>query len=211
MSRQPPREAWTIDQLNSELTINLGLAINHSTHESYSSTLTSYLTFCCLHGFDIEPTQCTLVYYVTFQSSHINPKSINSYLSGICNQLELHFPDVQNICKSPMVSWALKGTKQRYRRTTTHKLPLTIDNLDTIFNALGTNPSYDNILFVTQFFTGFGNLLHLGELCWPDRVALCDYRKVTMRHTVKRFDNYFSLSLPTHKGNAFFEGNCLII
>ena len=93
-----------IDQLNSELVINLGLAIDHSTHESCSSTLTSYLTFCRLHRFDIEPMQQTLTYYITFQSSHIDPKSIDSYLPGICNQLESHFPDVQNVRKSPMVS-----------------------------------------------------------------------------------------------------------
>ena len=101
MSRQPPQEAWTINWLNSELMINLGLAINHSTHKNYSSMLTSYLTFCCLHGFDIEPTQCTLAYYITFQSSYINPKSVDSYLSSICNQLELHFPTIQNVHKYP--------------------------------------------------------------------------------------------------------------
>ena len=142
--------------------------------------LTSYLTFCCLHEFDIEPTQCTLAYYITFPSSHINPKSVNSYLSGICNQLELHFPDVWNVHKSPMVSQALKGAKQWYGRTTTHKLPLTIDNIDTIFNTLDTNPSHDNILFTTQLFTGFEDLLRLGELCWPNKVALHNYCKVTM-------------------------------
>ena len=125
MSRQPLREAWTIDQLNSKLAISLGLAINHSTYESYSSALNSYLTFCCLHGFNIEPTQRTLAYYVTFQSSYINPKSVDSYLSGICNQLESHFPDIRNVCKSPMVSQALKGVKHRFGRTTTCKLPLT--------------------------------------------------------------------------------------
>ena len=84
MSRHPPQEAWTIDWLNSELMINLGLAINHSTHESYSSTLTLYHTFCHLHGFDIEPTQCTLAYYVTFQSSYINPNPLTViYLASV--------------------------------------------------------------------------------------------------------------------------------
>ena len=57
----------------------------------------------------------------------------------------------------------------------------------------------------------FENLLRLGELCWPDKMALHDYRKVTMRHTVEMFSNYISLFLPVHKGDAFFEGNRLII
>ena len=102
MSRQPLQEAWTIDWLNSELAINLGLAIGCSTHESYVSAPNSYITFCHIHGFKIEPSQQTLAYYVTFQSSHINPRSIDSYLSGVCNQLESHFPDVWNTHKSPM-------------------------------------------------------------------------------------------------------------
>ena len=55
MSRQPHWEAWMIDWLNSELAINLGLAIDWSTHESYSSALNLYITFCQLHGFDIKP------------------------------------------------------------------------------------------------------------------------------------------------------------
>ena len=85
MSRQPVREAWTMQQLNSKLAINLGLAIDRATHDTYSSALNSYLTFCRLHNIDIEPTQRTLALFVTFQSAHINPKSVDSYLSGIAN------------------------------------------------------------------------------------------------------------------------------
>ena len=207
MSRQLHREAWTIDRLNTKLAINLGLAIDRSTHESYSSALNSYITFCHLHNFNIKPTQCTLAYYVTFQSLHIDPKSADSYLSGICNQLESHFPEAQNACKSPMVSCALKGVKRRFRQATTRKLPLTANNLDTVYHALGDHPQHDNILFATQLFTGFENLLRLGELCWPDKVTLCDYCMVTMCHMVEVFDDYISLFLPAHKGDAFFEGN----
>ena len=83
-----------MQRLNSELAINLGLAIDHATHDNYSSALNSYLTFCRLHDIDIEPTQRTLALFVTFQSAHINPKSVDTYLSGIANQLESHFPEV---------------------------------------------------------------------------------------------------------------------
>ena len=84
-SRQPVREAWTLERLNTELTINLGMAIDQSTHYNDTSALNSYITFCRLHGFDIEPTQRTLALYVTFQSTYINPKSVDTYLSGISN------------------------------------------------------------------------------------------------------------------------------
>jgi hypothetical protein len=77
-SRQPIQEAWTLKRLNAELTINLGMAIDRSTHSSYTSALNSYITFCRLHGFDIEPSQCTLTLYVTFQCTYINPKSVHN-------------------------------------------------------------------------------------------------------------------------------------
>ena len=114
VSRQPIRTAWTMERLNAELTINLGMAINRATHNSYFSALNSYLTFCRLHSIDIEPTEQTLTLYLTFQCTYINPKSVNSYLSGITNQLESHFPNVRVAHKSTLVSRALQEEKQRF-------------------------------------------------------------------------------------------------
>ena len=110
-----------------------------------------------------------------------------------------------------MVSHALKGVKCHFGWATTHKLPLATNNLDTVYYALGDHAQDDDILFATQLFTRFKNLLCLGELCWPDKLTLLDYRTVTMHHTVEVFDNYIGLFLPAHKGDAFFEGNCIII
>ena len=93
-SRQPAHTAWTMERLNAELTINLGMVINRTTHDSYSSALNSYLTFCRLHNINIEPTEQTLTLYLTFQSMYINPKLVDSYLSGIGNQLESHFQNI---------------------------------------------------------------------------------------------------------------------
>ena len=93
-SRQPVRIAWTMEHLNTELTINLGMAINRATHNSYSSALNLYLTFCRLHNINIEPTERTLALHLTFQCTYIKPKSVDSYLSGIANQLESHFPNI---------------------------------------------------------------------------------------------------------------------
>ena len=45
-------------------------------------------------------------------------------------------------------------------------LPLTHDNLITVFNAYQTHPSHDDLLFITQSLTGFDCLMHLGELTW---------------------------------------------
>ena len=210
-SKQPIREAWTMERLNSKLTINLGMAIDRSTHSTYTSALNSYITFCCLHGFDIEPTQRTLALYVTFQSTYINPKSVDSYLSGISNQLETHFPDVRNTRKSALVSCALQGAKRCFGVPTHHKLPLTSANLLTVQEHYGHNPTHDDRLFLAQLFTGTDCLMRLSELTWPDQLALQDYCKVMMRHSVQHLPNALSFWLPGHKSDQFFEGNHLFI
>jgi hypothetical protein len=53
--------------------------------------------------------------------------------------------------------------------------------------------------------------MRLAELTWPDKLALRDYRKVTMRHSVEQLDNSFSFWLPGHKADQYFEGNRLFI
>jgi hypothetical protein len=200
-----------MERLNSELTINLGMAIDRSTHSTYTSALNSYITFCRLHGFDIEPTQRTLALYVTFQSTYINPKSVDSYLSGIANQLETHFPDVRNARKSALVSRALQGAKRRFGVPTHRKLPLTSANLLKVQEHYGQNPTHDDRLFLAQLFTGTNCLMRLSELTWPDQHALQDYRKVTMRHSVQHLPDALSFWLPGHKSDQFFEGNRLFI
>jgi hypothetical protein len=210
-SRQPNREAWTLERLNAELTINLGMAIDRSTQASYSSALNSYLTFCRLHGFDIEPTQRTLALYITFQCSHINPNSVDVYLSGISNQLEPHFPGVREARRSLLVTRALQGAKRRFGVPTHRKLPFTHDNLTTILMHLRNNPSHDFLLFATQISTGTECLQRLAELTWPDTTSLCDYHKVTMRHSVEFLPDAISFWLPGHKTDKTFEGNRLYV
>src|SRR6202167_589776 len=94
-SRQPVRLPCTLDHLVHERSMLLRMAIDHSTTGTYSSATNSYLTFCKLHNMPIDPTSETLSYYVTFQSAHINPKSVKSYLSRICNNLKPFSPDIR--------------------------------------------------------------------------------------------------------------------
>ena len=83
-----------LDHLNYEQSILLGLSIDSTTAASYTSTINSYLTFCKIHRLSIEPMLDTLSYYVTYQSHFINPSSVDSYLSGIVNQLKPYYPDI---------------------------------------------------------------------------------------------------------------------
>src|SRR5271168_2853541 len=94
-SRQPRREAWTMDRLINERSISLGYSLDASSFGTYTSALNSYLTFCNLHNLPVDPTPDTLSFFVVFLSSHIKPDSVNSYLSGICRQLEPFFPEVR--------------------------------------------------------------------------------------------------------------------
>ena len=113
--------------------------------------------------------------------------------------------------KSTLVSRALQGAKRRFGVPTTRKLPLTRENLLTVSNTYQNNPSHDDILFGTQLLTGTECLMRLGELTWPDKIALRDYHKVSMRHTVLFHTDALSFWLPGHKADQFFEGNRLIV
>jgi hypothetical protein len=83
-----------MDHLIHEHSILLGMAIDNTTANTYTSTTNSYLAFCQIHGLPIDPTPEILKYYITFQSSHISPKAVKSHLSGICNNLKLFFPEI---------------------------------------------------------------------------------------------------------------------
>ena len=103
-ARQPTRQPWPMHRLLEERAIALGFALENSTAGTYTLHLNSYLTFCNIHHLPIEPTADTLSFYIVFMCSHIKPSSVESYLSGICNQLEPWFPRVREIRTSALVS-----------------------------------------------------------------------------------------------------------
>src|ERR1700678_2136115 len=76
-SRQPHREAWTMDRLINEQSISLGYSLDASSFGTYTSALNSYLTFCNLHNLPVNPTPDTLSFYVVFLSTHIDTHSVN--------------------------------------------------------------------------------------------------------------------------------------
>jgi hypothetical protein len=211
-SRQPIWEAWTLDRLIHERSIALGSALDKSSYGTYSSALNSYLTFCKLHDRPVEPTEDTLSFYVVFMSRHIQPRSVDSYLSGICNELEIFYPNVRKVRSSILVSRTLNGCKRLYSTEVKRKRPLGLSDLQAVINNLASSPNFDDKLFVAQLLTGFHALLRLGELVWPDKTELRDWCKVSMRHTVTFLDdNSYGYLLPGHKADRFFEGNNLIV
>jgi hypothetical protein len=131
------------------------MAIDNSTANMYTSATNSYLTFCKLHRIPIDPTSETLSYYITFQSSHINPKSVESYLFGICSNLEPFFPKICSNRDSALVKRTLHGALHHHGRPTMWKSPLTTTHLQNITTALAGSRGHDDLLFVCMLNTGF--------------------------------------------------------
>jgi hypothetical protein len=176
-SRQPARLPWTMERLIHERSILLGMAIDTTTALTYSSATNSYLAFCKHHQLPVDPTPETLSYYITFQSSHINPKSVESYLSGICSCLKPFFPNIRANQATALVKRMLKGARRRHGRPTTHKAPLTTSHLCAIANSLHESRIHDDMLFLAMINTGFAGLLRLGEMAMSDSLHHRDSRK----------------------------------
>ena len=210
-SRQPVRAVWTKERLVHERAIALGNVIDKSTLSNYSSALNSYLNFVKLHDFPVEPTPETLSFYTVYMSHHINPRSVNTYLSGISQQLEAHFPTVKAARNSTLVRRTFQGCMRMRGTATTRKRALTTDDLRLVVDHYQHSTLHDDLLFVAMLLTGFFGLLRLGEMTFPNETSLQNWRKVTRRNTVKIHDGTYEFTLPGHKADRFFEGNKIII
>ena len=210
-TRQPARTAWSRERLIHERAIALGNVIDRSTLSNYTSALNSYLNFVKLHDLPVEPTPDTLSFYTVYMCHHVNPRSVNTYLSGISQQLETHFPAVKEARNSPIVRRTLQGCMRMRGSATTRKRALTVDDLHVVVNHYTTSPTHDNLLFLAMIFTGFFGLLRLGELSFPDDTSLQNWKKVTRRNTVSIQPDRYEFLLPGHKADRFFEGNKIII
>ena len=211
LSRQPRREAWMRERLLRERAIAIACAVEPSSVSSYSSAVKSYFDFCSSHSLPVEPTPDTLSFYAVYMAHHIKPKSVTSYLSGVCNQLEPFFPDIRSHRQHWLVTKTFAGCRKMFPSATTRKRPITRAELAVISHSYLPSPSYDNALFLALLLTGFHGLMRLGELTWPDNKNLQDYRKVTMRSSVQTNSTSFEFLLPGHKADRFFEGSRIII
>ena len=198
-------------RLVNERSISLGYSLDTSSFGAYTSALNSYLTFCNLHHLPVDPTPDTLSFYVVFLSSHINPKSVNSYLSGICRQLEPFYPEVRQNRKTILVSRTMAGCMRRFGTPVKRKSPLSHADLQFVLDKIGPSTSHDDLLFCSLLLSGFHALMRLGELVFPDKKALRNYRKISLRHTVHLLPHQYSFFLPSHKGDRTFEGNTILI
>ncbi len=177
--RQPAQQLWSLEHLVYECSIALSFAIDTGTAHTYSSALNSYIVFCQLHHFPIQLTEDTLSFFIIYMSYHIKLKSIDSYLSGICNQLEHYFPNVCAVHKSLLVKWTLKGCMWLHGTAVKQKLPLSWPQLQKVLDKFNPSTDYDDLPFVSMIITGFYGILCFAEVSMPDSKELCDWKKFT--------------------------------
>jgi hypothetical protein len=138
-AREPSRDAWSIQGLIHERLILLGFAIDNSMSRTYSSHLNSYLNSCEQHHLPVDPTPDTLSFHITFMSHHIQPRSVEAYLSGIINNLEPYFPNVRESWHSRLVKHTLRGALHSLVRPMLRKSPTIPDDLHRVLYEL-THP-----------------------------------------------------------------------
>ena len=200
-----------MERLIHERALALGHVIDKSTLSHYSSALNSYLNFVTLHELPVEPTADTLSLYTVYMCHHINPRSVNTYLSGISQQLEATFPTVKEARNSSLVRRTWQGCMRMKGVATVRKRALTTDDLKLVISHYHMSSRHDDLLFLAMLLTGFFALLRLGEMVFPDDTSLRNWKKVTRRNTVKVTSTYYEFFLPGHKADRFFEGNKIIV
>jgi len=208
--RQPVRRPWTIDDLHQGRALALSHSVDISTCQVYSSALNSWLAFANMHH-PIEPTINTLSYSIVYMSSHISPRSVKSYLSGLMQQLEPDFPSIRSVWSSRLISKVMRGCLKMNSTKVRRKKPLSICNVSFIANHFHLSTSHNNLLFAALLVTGFHALLRLGELTFPDNRTIRDWRKVTRHSSLCIHSHDYEFLLPAHKADRFFEGNRVLV
>src|ERR1700761_4336252 len=210
-ARQQHRTAWPVEELLRKRAVALGMALDKSSRATYSSATNSYLHFCDIHGFQLNPTPETLSLYTVYMCHHIDPRSVSAYLSGISSELEPFYPDVRQNRKSMLVSRTLQGCKRMLSRPIRRKQALSRTQLQYILDQQPRHPSHDDLLFAAMLLTAFYGLLRLGEVTAPDTRALRNPAKWTLRSSVEWLFEGFAFWLQSHKTDSAFEGARIII
>ena len=211
--RQRTCEHWSTGMLQEQWHLVLSTALERSTMLTYTSAITSYISFCHLHKLSTEPTIQKLCFYIVHTSHHIKPSLVKSYLSGICTELEPFYPDIHSIRSSPLVTHTLAGCAKLLGSPVNRKRALTKGDLQTIICASPHRPQHDDLLFLAIILMGWHCLMRLGELVDNDTISLHDFRKTITHLSVKFHPEprpHCSFFLPMHKSDRLFEGSTVV-
>lgn len=200
-----------MERLIFERSVSLGMSLHPNTHRAYSSHLNSYLAFCDIHHFPIVPTPDTLSFFVVFMSHHIQPRSVENYLSGIVSQLQPHFPEVREARNSDLVRRTLRGSLRRFSRPVVRREPLSRADLICAIQSCPRPFSFDDLAWLAMLLSGFFGLLRLGELVWPDAGDLREYSSLSSRSSVLLDASSFTFTVPQRKSDTRYKGHSVCI
>ena len=136
---------------------------------------------------------------------YINSCSVNTYLSGISQQLEPNFPAVREAQNSSLVCHTLRGCMRMKGTATVCKRPLSTNNLHLVALHHQNSTPHNDKLFVAMLFTGFFGLLWLGKMTFPYDSSLHNWKKVIYHNTVQITDSQYEFSLSRHKADQFLK------
>lgn len=205
------RTRWPIERLTHERNVAVGSALALSSNSAYNSAVQSWIRFAKLHEFPLEPSAETLSFYIVYECFYIEPRSVNSYLSGIINKLEPFFADIRALRNHLIVKRTLKGCMRLYSNPIQRKRPLLLNDIKLLSSLLRGSASYDDKLFLAIIQAGFFSLQRLGELTQPDNQNLRDYRRLPSRASFRKFGDRVEYMLPVHKADILFQGNKIVI
>jgi hypothetical protein len=119
--------------------------------------------------------------------------------------------DTGDPLSSTILSAVVRQCKHSWNTPTSWKFALTTDNLERIIGHYSMSSNHDDKLFVSQLLTGFFALLHLGELVYPDDIALHNPCKISKWISVPILQELFQFELPAHEGDKFYQGNLIVV
>ncbi|EKM60529.1 uncharacterized protein PHACADRAFT_82064 [Phanerochaete carnosa HHB-10118-sp] len=163
-----------------------------------------------MHSFPIDLFVDMLSFYTIHMCYHIWPFSVDSYLSGICNQLEPLYSDVCMLCRHPLITRTLARRNRMMNMLPSRKAALKLHHLFTPLRHFPPH-SHDNHLFCALLLSGFFTLHHLSELVWPDDTDLQSWWKVIPRASVTVTASSYGYMLPEHKADRLFAGSNILI
>ena len=205
------KPTWSPSRLQYERARLIDLSISIPTSAVYSTAFHSYITFCHNHNLDPAPSENIFSLYISYQSAFVNPRTVSSYLSGICHALEPDFPHVREVRRSSLVTRTLRGAMRSRGRAVDRVPAITTADIRAILSSKETGVSFDASLFRVLLLTGFFGLLRLGEITSPSNPHFFDPAKTVRRSSVAITSSTYEFFLPANKTDPFFEGNRIII
>ena len=142
---------------------------------------------------------------------HIQPHSIDNYLSGIVSQLEPHYPSVRAARNADLVHRTMHGSLWHFSQPVRSHQPLSRVDLDLALSLFSCPFAYDDLCWLAMLLCTFFGLLWVGELVWPDSPDLQVHSQLTSRSSVSFDVKSFTFDVPHRKSDDRFEGSCICI